>query len=67
MLFQSTFDLDIILCHSQANYIDGFSHSSVATAHKAIVTNTSFTVGGKTILGYINSTEGKQCSALFEC
>lgn len=66
MLFQSTFDLDIILCHSLANYIRGFSHPSVATAHKAIVTNTSLTAGGKTIPGYINSTENKQCSVWFE-
>lgn len=60
MLFQSTFDLDIILCHCQENDIHDFSHPSVATAHKAIATNTNLTVGGKTILGYINSTEYRQ-------
>lgn len=60
MLFQSTFDLGIILCHSQANDIHGFSHPPVATAHKTIVTNSSLTAGGKTILGFINSTEYKQ-------
>lgn len=60
MLFQSTFALDTILCHSQANYIHGFSHPSVAAAHRAILTTTSLTAGAKTILGHINNTEYKQ-------